>query len=193
MRRDVHVALASAWTPSPCSATGPLCAGRGKSIDESRAIISREESMANSLGRANRSSSLVRSSPGANSPVRRAIVRARQWAGSLALAFVALAVLVAAGATEGIDEWFSRLATALAWYPADVAASAFGILGRAEVTGPLALALAFLWWRRDGARGLVPLLLFAGIAIEVALKHAIPHPGPPADISRGVSLLPMLK
>lgn len=148
--------------------------------------------MANTLGRANRGRSLVRSRPRPESPVRRAIVRARQWAGGLALAFVALCVLVAAGATAGIDEWFSRVAVALAWYPADVAASVVGILGRVEVTGPIALLLAFLWWRRDGARGLVPLLFFVSIAIEVVLKHVIRHPGPPAELSRGIPMLSIL-
>jgi undecaprenyl-diphosphatase len=124
--------------------------------------------------------------------MRRAITRARQWAGALTLAFAAVAVLVGVGATDGIDDRVSRLAQAIAWYPLDLAASVFNIVGQMEVTGLVALILSFLWWRRDGARGLVPLLLFAGVAIEAVMKHLVPHPGPPAELSRSISLLPFV-
>ena len=63
-------------------------------------------------------------------------------------------------------------------------------MGQLEVTAVVALILSFVWWRRRGARGLVPMLLFAGVAIEVILKHLIGHPGPPAELSRSIPLLP---
>jgi undecaprenyl-diphosphatase len=125
------------------------------------------------------------------SDARRAITRARQWACGLALAFIALTGVVGAGATDGIDQWLSGLAQSLAWPPLDVVSSCFNVLGNMEVTAPAAVLLALLWWRRDGARGLVPLLLFAGIAVEVVLKHVLTHPGPPEGLSRSVALLPL--
>jgi undecaprenyl-diphosphatase len=126
------------------------------------------------------------------SETRRAITRARQWAAGLAAAFAVVAVLVGTGATDGIDRWASRLSDRIASYPLDVAASAFNVLGQIETTGLVALVLAFVWWRRDGVRGLVPLLLFAGIAAEVVLKHVVPHAGPPPGLCRTITWLPGL-
>jgi undecaprenyl-diphosphatase len=121
---------------------------------------------------------------------RRAILRARQWAGGLTLAFVAIAALAGLGLTDGFDEGISRLALAIASGPLDLAASLFNLVGQMEVTALAALVLSAVWWRRDGARGLVPMLLFAGVAIEVILKHVVRHPGPPAELSRTIALLP---
>lgn len=133
---------------------------------------------------------------GANLPrvseTRRAIHRARLWAGALTLAFIAVALLAALGLTDGMDQGISRLALELAWEPLDFGASLFNIAGQMEVTSLVALVFAFAWWRRDGARGLVPLLLFAGVAIEVVLKHVVQHPGPPAELSRSIPLLPFM-
>ena len=148
--------------------------------------------MANMIGESGRAGTLVRFTPERARSVRRAITRARQWACGLALAFAAVAVLVAAGATEPVDEWASELAQSVAWYPLDVAASVFSALGQMEVTALVALILTLVWWRRSSARGLVPLLLFAGVAVEAALKHLVPHPAPPAELSRSISLLPFL-
>jgi membrane-associated phospholipid phosphatase len=125
--------------------------------------------------------------------VRRAIKHARRWAAMLTVAFTLLAVLVGAGATERVDRLVSHLAGAIATPPLDIAASVITLLGQAEVTGPVALVLAFIWWRRRGWRGLVPLLLFAGVALEVVMKHVVPHPSPPHELSRNLQLLPFLK
>src|SRR5262249_53710608 len=65
--------------------------------------------------------------------------------------------------------------------------------GQSEVTGPIALVLTLIWWRSRGWRGLVPLLLFVGVALEMVLKHLIPHPSPPHELSRNIQLLPFLK
>ncbi len=122
-------------------------------------------------------------------PVRAAV----RWAGALALALGVLSFLLARGATTGIDNLVLKPAQSIASYPLDVAATLVSIVGRSEVTGPLALLLAFMWWRRRGVRGLVPLLLFAGVALEVALKHLLPHPGPPPEVSRNLHLVPLFR
>jgi undecaprenyl-diphosphatase len=147
--------------------------------------------VATEIGTSSARETRMRSNIGARDS-RHAIARARQWAIGLALAFAALAALVGAGITDGMDRWMSELAQSLAWPPLDLVASCFNVLGNIEVTAPVAVLLAFFWWRRDGARGLVPFLLFAGVALEVILKHALTHPGPPEELSRSVRLLPPL-
>lgn len=146
--------------------------------------------MADVVDRTDGAKAFVGSNPSSATEARRAIVRARQWAGALALAFAAVAGLIGLGATSGIDEGISRLALAVTSEPLDLAASIFNIVGQMEVTALVALILAFVWWRRDGTRGLVPMLLFVGVAIEVILKHLVQHPGPPAELSRSIPLLP---
>ncbi len=107
--------------------------------------------------------------------------------------FVLSAAAVAAGATAGLDRAILDAAQSIASPALDLAASIVTILGQTETTGVLALALALVWWRRLGARGLVPLLLFVGIGIEVAMKYVVPHPGPPHDLARDLQLLPFIK
>ncbi len=119
-----------------------------------------------------------------NAPLRRAA--------SYALGFVVVAALVVLGATRGVDRALLGLAQSIASGPLDVAASLVTILGQTEVTGVIAVALAIVWWRHEGIRGLVPLLMFAGVASEYVLKLVLPHPVPPAELSRSVDLLPFL-
>ena len=118
---------------------------------------------------------------------------ALRWAGALALALAGLSVLVGRGQTQDADQWVLKQAQSIPSYPLDVATTLFNILGQSEVTGPIAVVLAFLWWRRDGVRGLVPLLLFVGVALEIALKHTVPHASPSPALSRNLHLLPFLK
>jgi hypothetical protein len=68
----------------------------------------------------------------------------------------------ASAPTDGIDEGLSRLALAVGTEPLDLPASIFNIVGQIGVTALIAVILSFVWWRRRGARGLVPMLLFAG-------------------------------
>ena len=136
---------------------------------------------------------LSESLPDRSPDVRRhAVARAWQWALVLALAFAAVSALVGVGVTDGMDEWMSRMGALVGSYPLDVAASVFNVLGSMEVTSLVALILAAVWWRKYGMRGLVPLLLFAGVAAEVVFKHVLSHPGPPPELSRSVTLLPPL-
>jgi undecaprenyl-diphosphatase len=106
----------------------------------------------------------------------------------LGLAFVVLCILVAFDATRTVDWWGLTLAHPVVSYPLDVAASVVTLLGEPQITGAVAVALSLSWWRRRGVQGLVPLLLFAGVAIEVVLKDVLPHPGPPPEFSRGLQL-----
>jgi undecaprenyl-diphosphatase len=110
----------------------------------------------------------------------------------LALAFVALSVLVALGVARAADREILDLAQSVASYPLDVVASLVTLLGEFEITGTVALVLALVGWRRDGIRGLVPLLLFVGVALEVGLKYCLPHSNPPPGVARGLQLLPLL-
>jgi membrane-associated phospholipid phosphatase len=118
---------------------------------------------------------------------------ALRWAGALALALAGLSALVGLGHARDADQWVLKQAQSIASYPLNVATTLFNILGQLEVTGPIAVVLAFVWWRRDGVRGLVPLLLFVGVALEIALKHAVPHASPSPALSRNLHLLPFLK
>jgi undecaprenyl-diphosphatase len=146
--------------------------------------------MADVVDRTDRAKPFAPSNPSRATETRRAALRARRWAGGLALAFVAVAALVGLGATEGIDEAISRLALTVASEPFDLPASFFNIVGQMEVTALVALILSFVWWRHHGIRGLVPMLLFAGVAIEIVLKHIVQHPSPPTELSRSIPLLP---
>ena len=146
--------------------------------------------MAEIIGRADSVAAVSQSRRARVHDVRRAIIRARQWAGGLTLAFIAFSVLVGLGITGALDERVSQFAQAIGTYPIDLAASVFNVIGEMEITGLVAVILAFVWWRRDGTRGLVPLLLFAGVAIEAIMKHVLPHPGPPPELSRSIALLP---
>lgn len=123
--------------------------------------------------------------------IRRAISRARRWSVVLLVIFAGLAVAVAQGATAAADQKIAQLADRFAQPALDIAASLITILGQLELTGLIALILSFVWWRRRGARGLVPLLLFLGMAIEAVLKHVIPHHSPP-ELSRNIEFLPFL-
>ena len=110
-----------------------------------------------------------------------------------AIALVVVGLLVAAGLTRGIDRAILDAFQSVGSRPLDVTASILTILGQTEVTGVIALGIAFVWWRRDGVRGLVPLLLFVGVALELLLKYVVPHPMPPAELSRSVDFVPFLR
>jgi len=72
----------------------------------------------------------------------------------------------------------------------DLAASAVGLFGQAEVTGGIALGLAIARLRRGLPDAWVPLLIVVVAAAEVALKTALPQPLPPRELSRTIELVP---
>src|SRR5262249_20405135 len=118
-------------------------------------------------------------------PEQQSLRRRQRRAASLTLAFVALCVLVAVGATQSVDRWVQVRANALASYPFDVTTSLVTTLGGPEITGVITFLWSFMWWRRKGIRGLLPLLLFVGVGIELVLKYYLPQPGPPSELARG--------
>lgn len=107
-----------------------------------------------------------------------------------ALAFAALAALVAAGATRGLDLATTRAFQSVASYPLDVAVNAHTVLGLLNVTLPLAAILCVVVWRRRGGYAwLAPALVLATGAVELAFKYAVAHPGPPAEFVRAFAYL----
>jgi membrane-associated phospholipid phosphatase len=102
-----------------------------------------------------------------------------------AVAFIGLALLVALGATRGVDLATTHVFQALASYPLDVLVNWHTLLGQLAVTLPAAALLAVVVWRRHGGRAwLAPLAILATGAIELAFKLALVHPGPPEELTR---------
>ena len=95
-------------------------------------------------------------------------------------AFFGMTVLTAVGTWAGVDRWCRAVADSFSIHAIDVLGSVLTYLGSMEVTGLIALLLAVRWGRQYGWRGgLAPLLLFAGVAVEIGLKYALCHPPPP--------------
>lgn len=95
--------------------------------------------------------------------------------------FLALAVLVASGATGAIDLATSRLFQSVASGPLDLVANAHTIVGQLAVTLTAAAVLAWIVWRRSGGHAwLAPAAILATGAIELAFKTVLRHapPGP---------------
>lgn len=108
----------------------------------------------------------------------------------LAAAFLTLALLVALGATRGVDLAVTRAFQAIASYPIDVAVNVHTLFGLLNVTLPLAAILCLIVWRRFGGYAwLAPALILATGAIELLFKYAIAHPGPPAEFVRAFAYL----
>jgi len=107
----------------------------------------------------------------------------------VALAFAVLSALAGIGATGAVDAATLEAAQRYRSPALDAAGSLLTLAGRMETCSAIAALLALAGYRRAGIRGLVPLLLFAGAAIEVALKIVLQHPGPPDSLHRDLGLL----
>jgi undecaprenyl-diphosphatase len=98
---------------------------------------------------------------------------------------MALALLVAAGATRGFD-----LATTVAFQtvasgPLDLLVNWHTLLGQLAVTLPVAAGLSVVVWRRFGGWAwLAPLAILATGPIELVFKYGLVHPGPPDEFIR---------
>ena len=76
----------------------------------------------------------------------------------------------------------------------DVLASIFGVLGRAEVCGGIALGLAVARWRRGSVDAWwVPALVVVVTLIEIAVKSMVPQAQPPEELSRSEEVVPLLR
>ena len=104
------------------------------------------------------------------------------------LAFLALCGLVALNATRTVDWWGQTLLAPLSSSVLDLTGVLLTLLGEVQITGAVAVVLAWRGWHRRREHGLGPLLLFVGVGIEVLLKYVLPHPGPPAEFSRHLHL-----
>lgn len=101
--------------------------------------------------------------------------RAAWWT----MAFVVFSVLVGLRVTRGMDEWILTTSQSFGTDWLDLGSSFISLLGDPEITGMVTLWLAFWGWRARGIRGLAALLLFVGVAVELVMKYAVPHAGPP--------------
>ena len=108
------------------------------------------------------------------------------------LAFLGLCLLVALHATRTVDWYSQTLACSVVAPWLDVLAFLVSLLGDPIITGGVAVVLSFRGWQSRGKLGLVPLLLFVGVAIEAVLKYVLPHPGPPPEFSHPLTLPPIL-
>jgi undecaprenyl-diphosphatase len=101
--------------------------------------------------------------------------------GVLGVAFVAYTSLVAAGVADTLDLNVARLLRDAWWPPLQPVAQAVSVLGGVEVTGAIAITLAFLLWRwgfraEAAALAVFPLL----IGLESTYKYLLSHPPPTA-------------
>jgi len=103
---------------------------------------------------------------------------------------VVLGALVAVGALRQLDQAVFDVFASVNNVAVDLVSSVFAILGRAEVSGGLALGLAVARWRRGSADAWVPLLVMVVTLIEVATKTVVPQAPPPPELSRSDELVP---
>lgn len=107
--------------------------------------------------------------------------------------FAGLTFLVGTGATDAFD------AAVLGWLlplrsgQLDQVFQAITVLGDPIVSSLFAIALTFALVAREGRRGQVALLFFAGLALEFILKQVVVQPGPPNELIRDAVLLPGLR
>lgn len=106
-------------------------------------------------------------------------------------AFAALTLLVAIGATRGIDERVFDVARN-SYLPILASVGSFLTLcGQAEVTLSIAAIWAYMWWRGGRRHWYAPLAIVLTLGIESVLKFAVPQPLPP-ELGRSEALLPFV-
>lgn len=107
--------------------------------------------------------------------------------------FGGLTFLVASGATDAVDT--AALGWVLPWRSTwlDQVFQLITLIGDPVISSAMAIAATFVLVARDGRRGQVALLFFAGFALEFALKQLVVQPGPPNELVRDAVLLPGLR
>src|SRR5256885_5523494 len=96
------------------------------------------------------------------------------WIALLALVSVA----VASGSCREVNSVALDLAQSVRVPALDLVASLVGIFGQAEVTVGIAIGLAVARFRAYPRAALIPLLIFATIAIEAVLQLLVPEAPP---------------
>lgn len=107
--------------------------------------------------------------------------------------FAGLTFLVGTGATDALDA--AVLGWLLPWRSPllDQLFQALTLAGDPVLSSLCAVAVTVILVAREGRRGQVALLFFAGIALEFALKQVVFQPGPPNELVRDAVLLPGLR
>jgi len=110
----------------------------------------------------------------------------------LVAAFAGLTLMVGTGATDAVDD--AILGVVLPWRspPLDQVFQLITLAGDPLLSSILAVAIALVAVAREGRRGQVALLFFAGIVLEYALKQLVFQPGPPSELMRDAALIPGL-
>lgn len=103
---------------------------------------------------------------------------------ALAVAFMALSALVAAGVMRVLDRDVSTFMTQIWWQPLQLPFQGLALLGGIEITTLVGLGLAtWLWRRRFGIDALAPLALPAAVVVEALYKRIVDHPAPPPGVA----------
>ncbi|HEY7625274.1 MAG TPA: phosphatase PAP2 family protein [Candidatus Limnocylindria bacterium] len=114
--------------------------------------------------------------------------------GALALAaFVAVTVLVAAGAFDALDRALLSAVQSVRAEWLDTVSSLISIGAQSEVIFAVALGVAIAWWRARRRDWWIPLLVFVVVGVEVVLKMTVPQEPPPHDLSRAMRYLPFIE
>jgi undecaprenyl-diphosphatase len=105
-------------------------------------------------------------------------------AATLAVAYVALTMAIAAGMFDSLDKQVQRGMSSLWEESLHPAFQAIAELGGLELTTLLIIALAIFLLRRGfGADAWVVLVFIAAQVLEVLYKANLHHPGPPASVA----------
>jgi undecaprenyl-diphosphatase len=105
-------------------------------------------------------------------------------AGAATAGLLLVALAVAARATRTADRAILDASQQFASLPLDFLSSLLSAVGGLVVTSAVALALAGLFFKRQGVLAATPLLMFAGVGVEFVLKRLIDHPAPPLELLR---------
>jgi membrane-associated phospholipid phosphatase len=108
------------------------------------------------------------------------------------VAFVALTILVAAGALDRVDRAVLDIVQLPHTSWLDFGASLVTVFGQSEVIGTIALGVAIVRLRAGRRDWWIPFLVSLVVAVEVTLKLTVSQAPPPDELNRTVHLLPFL-
>lgn len=108
-------------------------------------------------------------------------------------AFAAITVLVGTGTTDAFDDAVLTILLPYRSQPVVDALQLVTLLGSPLVTSVFAVALTVRLVTTEGRRGVVPLLVFVGVALELVLKTIVFQPGPPSELAHDAPLVVSLR